>query len=224
MAFSSCLDPNGELPHSAVSERLGAAACLIDRQLVRVGGDVVEICQNATYTWGWVRGDLGEEVPGAVHQAALPQRLREHHLDRADKPGCAVGITSSDAQRPRVTGSPRKPAHVVALVDAGCQPQHRAPLSGDGPGPRPTQLDASENASRPGTGAPARSRQDRASSALVGSSWANDRVQRSQGRPGSWRATVAILRLVSAVSSSVGDQAGGRHPIGWRQGFAAMAN
>ena len=76
------------------------------------------------------------EVAGAVHQAALPQRLGEHHLDRADQPGGAVG--DHQQRRPQAAGdqlAEEAGPRVVALVGAGCQPQqHRAALSGDAPG------------------------------------------------------------------------------------------
>jgi hypothetical protein len=51
----------------AVSERLGAAARLIDRQLARVGGDVVEDLPECglDLVLG-VGGDPGEEIAGAV--------------------------------------------------------------------------------------------------------------------------------------------------------------
>jgi hypothetical protein len=41
-----------------------------------------------------------DRSPGS--QAALPQRLREHHLDRADEPGCAVG--DHQQRRPQAAG------------------------------------------------------------------------------------------------------------------------
>jgi hypothetical protein len=87
----------------AVSERLGAAARLIDRKLARVGGDVVEdLPERGLDLVLGVGGDPGEEIAGAVHQAALPQRLPEHHLDRADEPGCAVG--AHQQRRPQAAG------------------------------------------------------------------------------------------------------------------------
>lgn len=43
-----------------------------------------------------VAGDLGQQVPGAVDEAALPQALRQDGLHRADQPGAAVG---DDEQR-----------------------------------------------------------------------------------------------------------------------------
>lgn len=43
-----------------------------------------------------VAGDLGQQVPGAVDEAALPQALRQDGYHRADQPGAAVG---DDEQR-----------------------------------------------------------------------------------------------------------------------------
>ena len=87
-----------------------------------------KICQNATLTssWGWV-GTLARRFLVAVHQAALPQRLREHHLDRADEAGCAVG--DHQQRRPQATGdqfAEEAGPGVVALVGAGCQPSSTA--------------------------------------------------------------------------------------------------
>ena len=71
-----------------------------------------------------------------MHQAALPQRLREHHLDRADEPGCAVG--DHQQRRPQAAGdqlAEEAGPGSWPSWGAGCQPQqHRAALSGDAPG------------------------------------------------------------------------------------------
>jgi hypothetical protein len=60
----------------AVSERFGAAARLIDRQLARVGGDVVEdLPERGLDLVLGVGGDPGEEIPGAASSTAVPDGL-----------------------------------------------------------------------------------------------------------------------------------------------------
>jgi hypothetical protein len=50
----------------AVSERLGAAARLIDRKLARVGGDVEDLPERGLDLVLGVGGDPGEQVAGTV--------------------------------------------------------------------------------------------------------------------------------------------------------------
>jgi hypothetical protein len=85
----------------AVGEDVSASAGLGDRLVASWGVDVVEDPPERRLDLGLgVAGDLGQDIAGAVDQAALPQRARERQLDRADQPGramCSASQRSGDA-------------------------------------------------------------------------------------------------------------------------------
>ena len=78
-----------------------------------------------------VLGHLGENVPSAMDEAALPQRGTDGPLDRADQPGRAVRDDEQRAAEPALTEVGKQPGPGVAgLGRGGVQADEHRPTVG----------------------------------------------------------------------------------------------
>src|SRR6266545_3422120 len=106
-------------------------------RLAGLGVDAIEDLPELRLEGGLgVGGHLGQEVSGAMHQAALAEAVGEDQLDRADEPGAAVGDHQQRvAQTPGLQAAEEAGPGVGRLGVAGLKAQqHRLAGRGDAPG------------------------------------------------------------------------------------------